>query len=75
MDPFGSRAPSVQPPSIAMLIRTAATKPYRMIRATARRWYEISRLVCADIAGVGSGSVGAQPEFHLAWFGGGLGVT
>src|SRR6202051_2028493 len=50
--PFGSSTPSVQPPSVAALIRTTASKPYRM-------------LDLAEVDGAACAADGAWQEFAM----------
>src|SRR5260370_25771127 len=50
--PFGSSTPSVQPPSVATPIRTAASKPYRM-------------LDLAEVDGAACAADGAWKEFGM----------
>src|SRR6266704_2533182 len=50
--PFGSSTPSVQPPSIAVPIRTTASKPYRM-------------LDLAEVDGAACAADGARQEFGM----------
>src|SRR6185503_1343858 len=42
--PFGSSTPSVQPPSVATPIRTAASRPYRMLDLA-----EVDGAACAAV--------------------------
>src|ERR1700722_11396027 len=50
--PFGSHTPSVQPPSVAIPIRTTASKPYRM-------------LGLADVEGAQCAAHGAGPQLGM----------